>query len=222
MVRTSTAVLGVAGGVVAAVGAWSLYQRHATDTVPYTTVATLGDVELRRYPPAVVAATTASSEREAFRTLFRYISGANTGDEDVSMTTPVAVDGQGTSIRMTAPVETNSRTISMTAPVETTDDRDSIRMAFYLPEAYDIDSAPEPTEAGVELVSVPERTLAVSRFSWRPTEQRIAGETERLLDTLEQSAVPVRGEPFFMGYDAPWTLPFLRRNEVAVEVEPSA
>jgi hypothetical protein len=92
-------------------------------------------------------------------------------------------------------------------------------MAFYLPPTYDLDSAPVPTDPSIELVVVPERTLAVGRFSWRPTDDRVAREADRLVETLERADVPTVGEPFFMGYDAPWTLPFLRRNEVAVEVE---
>jgi hypothetical protein len=69
----------------------------------------------------------------------------------------------------------------------------------------------------VTLGPVPEQTLAVRRFSGRPTDGRVARETDRLLTTLD--AAGVAGEPFFMGYDAPWTLPFLRRNEVAVVIE---
>ncbi|MCU4741105.1 heme-binding protein [Halobacteria archaeon AArc-m2/3/4] len=223
MVRSSTIALGVAGSVVAAVSAWNLYQRRTTATVPYETVATVGDVELRRYPSTVLVRTDASSEREAFGRLFRYITGANVGDERISMTAPVEVDGRGPPVGTSVPAEPTTRgeRIPMTAPVEIETGRteSAVRMAFYLPAAYDIDSAPEPTEADLELVSVPKRTLAVRRFSWRPTDDRVARESERLLEALERAAVPVGGEPFFLGYDAPWTLPFLRRNEVAVEVE---
>jgi len=221
MVRKSTLALGVIGGVVAANGAWSLYQRSSTEQVPYTTVAEVGDVELRRYPATVLAETVAPSENKAFGRLFRYISGANEGDADLSMTAPVEVS-DGTSIPMTAPVEvgTGGRTLSMTAPVETdaSADDDGVRMAFYLPPEYDADSAPRPTDDSVELVAVPERTLAVRQFSWRPTDRRVARERDRLLETLDEASVTLAGEPFYMGYDAPWTLPFLRRNEVAVEV----
>jgi hypothetical protein len=221
MVRTSTAVLGAVGGLVVAAGAWSLYQRSTTEEAPYTVVARVGDVELRRYPPAVLAETVADSETTAFRRLFRYISGHNEGDVEVSMTTPVETSEGGASISMTAPVEIGGggREVSMTAPVEI-DDRDGrVRMAFYLPSEYDADTAPRPTDDAVELVAVPERTLAVRQFSWRPTDRRVARKTERLLATLDRAEVAVAGDPFFMGYDAPWTLPFLRRNEVAVEVE---
>jgi len=206
MVRASTVALGVAGGLLAAVGVWSVSQRYTTERVPYTVVARVGDAELRRYPSAVLVETVAPSETEAFRRLFRYITGANDGGTDLSMTTPVSVRGRGTEI-------------SMTAPVETSADRDAIRMAFYLPAEYDIDSAPRPTAGDVEVVALPERTLAVRRFSWWPSPRRVARQRDRLIRTLEDAAVPVTGTPFFLAYDPPWTVPLLRRNEVAVEVE---
>lgn len=225
MVRTSTLALGALGaaGVVAAVGAWNLYQRYTTPDVPYTVVARVGDAELRRYPPAVMVETVGTSDGEAFSRLFRYITGANEGDDDIAMTAPVEADSRGASVPMTAPVEVEAGprggSVPMTAPVETDAESEGVRMAFYLPADYDLDSAPIPTDPAVDLVSVPERTLAVRRFSWRPTDRRVDRETERLLEALGEADVPTAGEPFFLGYDAPWTLPFVRRNEVAVEVE---
>jgi hypothetical protein len=207
MVRRSVAALGVIGGVLAALGAANLYQRATTDEIPSTVVARLDDVELRRYPSLVRVETVADSETEAFRRLFRYITGSNESGDAIVMTTPVEVTGRGTEIPMTAPVERGA------------DDRDAVRMAFYLPSTYDAASAPRPTDEAVTLGTVPERTLAVRRFSGRPTDGRVTRETEHLLTTLDAAGVTVAGRPFFMGYDAPWTLPFLRRNEVAVEVE---
>ena len=207
MVRKRTIALAVVGGVVAGLGAANLYQRAATETVPYTVVARLDDVELRRYPESVVVETAADSQSAAFRRLFRYITGANEGETDIEMTAPVELSA-------------NEATISMTAPVEIGGDDDN-RMRFYLPAEYDIERAPRPTDDSVELLEIPARTLAVRRFSCRPTEARIDRETEALLETLDAANVPLAGEPFFMGYDAPWTLPFLRRNEVAVEVDSS-
>ncbi|MEY7850147.1 heme-binding protein [Natrarchaeobius sp. A-rgal3] len=223
MVRNSAIVAGVAGSALAAAGVWTLYQRYTTETVPYTVVAHVGDVELRRYPEQAVVETTASSDNAAFGRLFRYLSGANDGGEELSMTAPVEVGDPGTSTEMTAPVEVGpiGRAIPMTAPVETSRGRggDEVRMAFYLPPEYDANSAPRPTSDDVAVLEIPERTLAVGGFSWRPTDTRVARETEQLLETLETAGVPLAGKPFFMGYDAPWALPFLRRNEVAVEVE---
>jgi hypothetical protein len=107
----------------------------------------------------------------------------------------------------------------MTAPVETIDVEDGVRMAFYLPADFDLGSAPRPVDERIELVAAPERTLAVRRFSGRPTDERVRRETDDLLSTLERAGVDTADDPVFMGYDAPWTVPFLRRNEVAVEVD---
>lgn len=227
MVRRATAVAGVAGGLLAVVGGWNLYQRATTETVPYTVVGHVDEVELRQYPETVLVETVASDENTAFRRLFRYITGANEARRDVEMTTPVETDRGtvGASISMTAPVEVEKEgrgtDVSMTTPVETDRTAEGVRMAFYLPASFDSVSAPRPTDDEVTLVTNPARTLAVGRFTWFATDDRVDREMRRLLDTLDESAVTVVDEPFFMGYDAPGTLPFLRRNEVAVEVRGS-
>lgn len=223
MNRTAV-VTGAVGGLLAAVGAWNLYQRATTETVPYTVVDRFGEVEVRRYPETVLVETVAATENEAFRRLFRYIAGDNDGRTDVSMTAPVEVDrgDSGRSIPMTAPVEVEKsergRSVAMTTPVERGQRDDGVRMAFYLPATYDADTAPRPTDDRVELTAVPERTLAVLRFTWWATDGRVDHRMDALLEALEETGEEVAGEPFFMGYDAPWSLPFVRRNEVAVEL----
>jgi hypothetical protein len=222
MVRKRTLALGAVGGLAAAASAWTLYQRYTTETVPYTVVARLDDVELRRYPSAVRIETVADSENAAFGRLFRYISGANETDTDVSMTAPVEVSRQDPASPRASPVPTApGRRVPMTTPVETVETDGGVRMVFYLPADFDVESAPQPTDEAVELVAVPERTLAVRRFSGRTTDERVDRETDSLLETLDRAGVATSGDPFFMGYDAPWTVPFLRRNEVAVEVDTS-
>jgi hypothetical protein len=210
MVRTTTLVGGAVGGLVAAVGAWNLYRRVRTEQVDYRVVGSVDEVELRRYPLTVLAETVAASESVAFRWLFRYIAGANEGGSTVGTTAPVEVgsDDRGRTMAMTAPVE-----VSRGGP-----SRDGVRMAFYLPASYDVESAPRPTDEAVDLVVVPARTLAVRRFSWWATEGRTSRQTVRLLAALDDADVERRDEPFYMGYEGPGTLPFLRRNEVAVEV----
>ena len=208
---------GLAVGVLAVAGLRRQSDDH-TETVPYTVVAHVGDVELRRYPRLAAVETVAASENQAFRRLFGYIAGGNEGSDRIQMTAPVELAGRGSRIEMTAPVE-----VSRTDEADSRDSDDSstadVRMAFFLPAEYSPETAPQPTDDAVDLVSVPERTLAVRRFSWVPTAGRIASEREALLSTLADAGIETTGEPFFMGYDAPWTLPFRRRNEVAVEVE---
>ena len=203
--RTKLAIAGL--GVVVAVSALSRTAGPSnTETVPYTVVETLDDVEIRQYPSTVTVETTAQNSGVAFRRLFEYISGANQTRENVSMTAPVATESVGESIPMTAPVATD-RTGR------------GVQMSFYLPSSHDYDTAPRPTNPDVELVEHPARTLAVRQFSWYATDRRTRRETDSLLQTLGDAGVTVVGDPFLMQYDPPSTLPFFRTNEVAVEVQ---
>lgn len=202
---TKVAILG-SSGLLAAWIAWGLYTKQSAETVPYETEATVDSVEIRRYPATVIAETTARNQMTAFRRLFDYISGSNEGAESVSMTAPVK-STSGTSISMTAPVRTESA------------DQDLTRMGFYLPASDDMESAPKPTDADVNLQEEPPRTMAVMQFSWYAPEWRVRNYRSRLLDTLEEEGYEPAGEPFLFRYNDPWTPPFMRRNEVAVPLE---
>ncbi|WP_411968490.1 SOUL family heme-binding protein [Haloferax sp. YSSS75] len=205
--RTKVFIAGL--GVALAVTALSRASRSAergTETVPYTVVETLGDVEIRRYPTTVTVETTAQNTGVAFRRLFEYISGANQSSEKVSMTAPVTTESVGESIPMTAPVATDE-----------TDH--GVQMSFYLPASYEYDTAPRPTNPDLELVEHPARTLAVRQFSWYATNRRTRIQTESLLQTLDANDIAVVGDAFLMQYDPPSTLPFFRTNEVAVEIQ---
>ncbi|MFC4548839.1 MULTISPECIES: SOUL family heme-binding protein [Halorussus] len=216
------ALLAGAGGLLAAWVGWGAYVDRTTEGIPYETIAEFDGVELRRYPRTVLAETTAADEDEAFRRLFRYISGENESGEEVSMTAPVATEGQ--KVPTTAPVRTRrdappaGEEISMTTPVRTAGATDGVTMAFYLPAEYDPDDAPIPTDTAVRLAVEPPRTLAVERFSWYATDDRVEKYREALLDALERRGLEPRTRPVVFQYDDPWTPPFMRRNEVAVEI----
>jgi hypothetical protein len=214
MGRIRTLLLGTAGvlGTIAVAGV--VARNRTTPRVPYETIDRLDGVEIRRYPTTVVVETAAASEREAFGRLFRYISGANRVEESVEMTAPVA-----TSVDEGPPRVERQAAVSMTAPVETETDAGGVRMAFFLPPEYDYDTAPRPTDPEVRLVEVPERMLAVRSFSWWATEGRVERQTDQLVSALDSAPdLRVAGDPHLLRYDSPGTPPFLRTNEVAVEV----
>ncbi|WP_121743194.1 SOUL family heme-binding protein [Natronorubrum halophilum] len=194
-------------GTAALVGlwiGWGVYVTRTTERVPLETLDRFDGIEIRRYPRTIRAETTAPDAATAFRRLFRYISGENTRREDVAMTTPVTV--RGTSIPMTAPVRTES-------------DGDEVMMAFYLPRTYTDETAPVPTDPAVRLVVDPPRTVAVRRFSWYATNERVDRERAHLLEELSRQDIERRGEPTLLQYNDPWTPPFMRTNEVEVELE---
>ncbi len=156
-------------------------------------------VEIRAYEPRTAVETDAKGQQdgEAFGRLFRYITGANSGSARIAMTTPVESGGQ--MIAMTVPVEQGS----------------GGTMRFTLPRKVAEAGAPEPTEPGVRLVRIPAERLAVLRFSGRATPEARDEKARILTQVLEAAGRKPAQPPFFMGYDPPFSLPFLRRNEVA-------
>jgi hypothetical protein len=122
---------------------------------------------------------------------------------------------------MTAPVETAkpSETIAMTVPVETSAQAAGrYAMRFFLPAEYDLQSAPQPTDPRVQVLEMPERTLAVLRFTGSRDAHNVARHLDDLDPMVNGSRWRAVGKPTAMFYDPPWTIPFLRRNEVAVPV----
>ncbi|WP_228842309.1 SOUL family heme-binding protein [Halococcus agarilyticus] len=204
--RTRLGLVGAAavGGAVALWSGYSLLAARSAESVAYTVERPLDDrTEIRRYPELVRVETTGSSNREAFGRLFEYLQGANESRSDVAMIAPARTDGES---------------IEMTSPVRTDDDGDEVRMGFYLPESYTPNTAPRPTDPAVSLAVEPPRSVAARRFSWWATDWRTSRQQSKLLETLAESDVTPVGEPFSLGYDAPGTSPFLRTNEVAVDV----
>jgi hypothetical protein len=182
-------------------GVRALYEQPA-----YAVVRRLDHgVEIRAYEPRLAVETDASGQGDgaAFGRLFRYITGANRAAGRIAMT---------------APVETGGQRVAMTVPVE---QAAGGTMRFFLPRKVAESGAPEPTEAGVRLVRVPEERIAALRFSGRITPEIRAAQEDLLIRTLAGAGLTPRAPPMFMGYDPPFALPFLRRNEVAVRLDPT-
>jgi hypothetical protein len=161
-------------------------------------------IELRRYEARVAVETemTPGNEGEAFGRLFRYITGANTGKQMISMTTPVVEQ---------------KLTMTMTRPVVSMDGARTMR--FFLPKAVASAGAPAPTDPLVHVVTTPAVTWGVIRFSGVATSGSRAKETALLRAGLAQAGKRAEGSPIYLSYDPPFTIPFLRRNEVALACE---
>jgi hypothetical protein len=188
--------------------------RVGTEEPHYISTPVTGGVEIRRYGPRIAAETTVSADEDrarniGFRRLANYIFGANHRDEAISMTAPVAQqsDRRGDDIAMTAPV----------AQTRTADDRWTIR--FFMPSKWTMETLPTPDDDKVRLVSVPGESVAVLRFSGDRSPDTVAARTEELAEVLRDNGIEPAGEPVAWFYDPPWTLPFRRRNEIAIPVK---
>jgi hypothetical protein len=121
---------------------------------------------------------------------------------------------------MTAPVvsQVTSQEIKMTAPVLT--DFSSVGyMAFVMPAEFTLQTTPEPLDNRVQIDEIPERLVAVLRFSGNWSEAHFESKTRELLEELSKAKIKAKGNVFTMLYNPPFTPGFLRRNEVAIEVE---
>ena len=107
----------------------------------------------------------------------------------------------------------------MTAPVaQSRDTADRWTIRFFMPSKWTMETLPDPDDEHVTLVEVPGETVAVLRFSGDRSPKAVAERTEQLQKTLQDKAVEPAGESVAWFYDPPWTLPFLRRNEIAIPV----
>lgn len=168
--------------------------RAFTAEAPYRVVARFdGGVEVRAY--AAGWAIETGGGNDGFSRLFAYIAGGN---------------GNARTIAMTAPVE--QRFAAAEAP-----GRGDAAMRFFLP-AKAGDPPPKPDDARVRLVRLPERMVAALRYSGGFGTRRFEGKAAELQRVLAGAGRPTTGDAFFLGYDPPFTLPFLRRNEAAIDL----
>jgi hypothetical protein len=212
------AVLGASLGF--GVVRWQL-QRWVTESVPYELKATLGNIELRRYPPQVWAetvvhdATWNEALQEGFRRLAAYIFGGNNESARLNMTAPVlssyaAGPRAGEQIDMTTPV---------LAELGAASDLLERTVAFVMPADRELETLPAPHDRRVRLRELSPRLVAALRFrgdyeSGLPNQKR-----QELLRRLGEAGIETRGEARFAGYDPPTTWSLLRRNEVLIDLD---
>jgi hypothetical protein len=191
----------------------------ATEEPKFESLRKEDNFEVRRYAPLIVAETVVegdmdSASRRGFRLIADYIFGKN---ERIAMTNPVVAEPQG-----------KAEKIAMTAPVSIEPenaDRNRIagaqrwRVHFVMPSQYTLASLPKPLNPQVTLREVPAQTFAVLTYSGLNTEKRVQDKTDQLLDWLKAQGVETIGKPQLARYDPPWTLPFLRRNEILQEIK---
>ncbi len=186
----------------------------AVEEPAYKTVLSDGAFEVRDYPALIVAEVTVTGQqREAaskgFRLLAGYIFGGNKRRQSIAMTAPVAQE----------PV---SEKIAMTAPVTQIQNAGTWIVRFTMPSAYTLEALPEPNDPKVKLHRLPATRFAVLRFSGWASESDVDAKSAELLAAAKAHHVRVSGPVTLAQYNPPWTLWFLRRNEVMIAVEPFA
>ena len=179
----------------------------------YQVVESSGNIEIRDYAPQIVAEAEVAGDRhdaigKGFRIIADYIFGNNTSAQKVPMTAPVTQQG--------------SEKIAMTAPVTQQGDGNIWRVRFVMPSNYTMETLPKPNNPAVKLKEIGARRYAAIRFSGMAGEDSLKRRTEELNAFISAKNLTPLSAPTYAFYNPPWTLPFLRRNEVMVEIPASA
>ena len=194
--------------------AWGFFSSRVEQT-DYVLLKKVNGYEIREYPAHIVAQTTvqgsyAESMNTGFGIVAGYIFGGNTKKESIAMTAPVVAQGEE--------VKKVSESIAMTAPVVSTAEGDSQIISFGMPRSYTLETLPTPNDPRVKIVMIPTKKYAVMQFYWYSSAARVKNMEEKLLSLLARDGVLTRGGMAYAGYNAPWTPPWMTRNEVLIEI----
>jgi len=183
--------------------------------------------EIRQYAPTIVAEvivdgdmTTASSK--GFRLIAGYIFGKNNTlpkEPLPSLTTPVESLRTDSSekIAMTVPVTVEPQEITGSA----FESARTWRVQFTMPSQYTLETIPKPTDSSVKLRQVPGKRFAALKYTGLNGEEKVSEKAQLLLNWVSSKNLKPLSPPQLARYNPPWSLPFLRRNEILVEIHSS-
>lgn len=168
--------------------------RAGYETADYSVKESDGDFELREYGELAVVSTPMTDEARngAFGRLFEFISGKNSAEEKIAMTTPVFM-----------PAGENG---------------EPEVMQFVLPAEVAKREIPDPKNEKVKIEQMKAGTYAVVRYSGLSKKGDREKHLKKLLSEIEERGLEQKGDPIFAGYDPPWTPGPMRRNEVLIPV----
>ena len=147
-------------------------------------------IEIRAYAPRIMAVTGMNEDSDSgFRVLAGYIFGGNAGEQKIAMTAPVQQTMAGEK-----------------------------EMAFMMPAEYALKDLPQPEDQRVSFREAPAYTAAVIQFSGWASADKADENWQQLRRFLIAEGIDIIGEPTLNQYNPPWTLPFMRRNEIIVPV----
>lgn len=185
----------------------------ATEEPKYSVLEKEPPFEVRFYAPMIVAEVQVEGDLDeasgqGFRLIAAYIFGQNKVSEKIAMTTPVTIEEKSP----------QSAKIAMTVPVVIEPKAGKWTVSFVMPAEYTLESIPKPINSQVQLRQIPAVKKAVISFTGFYNEQKVAEKTLELEQWMKTRNLQPSGAPNFARYNPPWTLPFLRRNEVMINL----
>tara|TARA_B100001250_G_scaffold327478_1_gene291713 strand:- start:1054 stop:1554 length:501 start_codon:yes stop_codon:yes gene_type:complete len=160
-----------------------------TETQSYDVIEKHDNIEIRYYPPAAKVISKGGVGNANFRNLFNYISGSNSNNEKISMTTPVYMKA----------------------------DKENQIMEFVLPKKFNDKEIPKPVNDNLEIYRSKEGMYASIRYSGYNNNEKQVFYTEKLLNKIKELKKEIIGTPILLSYDSPYKF-YNRRNEILMEL----
>ncbi|MGA0415645.1 MAG: heme-binding protein [Flavobacteriia bacterium] len=157
------------------------------ETQSYDLVQTLDGGEIRFYPPVMKIIT---ADENSFRQLFGFISGNNTANKKIAMTTPVyraTEDGKKT-------------------------------MAFVLPKKFTTKNTPQPNAQAVDVIESPSGYFLAYTYSGYSSSTKEKEALLVLQKIAAENKLNIIGAPKWLFYNSPYQF-WRRKNELLLEIE---
>ena len=154
------------------------------ETQKYSVIKTFGAIELRHYPSVMKI-----QSNNNFRALFGYISGKNSDNLNIPMTTPVYMgDSSGNPV-----------------------------MEFVLPQSFEPENTPQSKSENVRVMQSKPGYFLVVTFGGFGTENRRKRFSEKVIQSAKKHQLEILGAPIFLAYNSHYKL-LHRKNEMMLEV----
>jgi len=156
------------------------------ETQKFELIKTLDEVEIRYYPPVI---KIASVQENGFKNLFGFISGNNSSQQKIAMTTPVYMaDNKGKKV-----------------------------MEFVLPSSFDLENTPLPNSKEVEVYQAQSAYVIAYGYGGYSNANKTAKAIDKLRQTAQKNGLKIIGAPQLLVYNAPYQF-WSRKNEVLLEI----
>lgn len=158
----------------------------------YDVIETFPNFSIRKYHDFYTIKTNEKSllGYQGFQYLFSYISGDNQKQTKMKMTVPVINDFQ-------------SQTMTM---------------EFVIPKIH-VNDIPKPNDPNLTIKHYPEQLFLVHSFTGGISQTKVSQLIEKIRTQLQSTRYRIHGEAKVARYNSPFSLPFLRHNEVWLPIK---
>ncbi len=173
---------------------FAMKSQNGIETYPYKVVKKYDDFEIRNYEASLFTSVTIASNKyekassNGFSILAGYIFGANSTNEKIAMTSPVAMTLE-----------------------------DSMEVMFMVPRNIPKESLPQPNTTQISFKEEPAKTVAAISFGGWADSEKIARYKKQLQQALDAQGISYADKSFFFGYNPPYEV-VNRKNEVIIEL----